>query len=283
MSPNPAPLTPDQVDELLSAELDGEFDAAAADLGLTVAEARALLSEAPGATARRNALSSARDALAAVPAVDEVTGARLRSAALGAFRETRDEPATPGRSRRWLITASGAIAVALIGVFALAAVNQSSHTKSTESASRVAANTPAPSHVQPPAGSGSGPTPNGLGVQSIIGSFSNTRDLARAALGSYAKTAQKGAATDATAVQRSEFSSSTISLSTDQAAGAFAATSPQCSTRPSSVAPDDRLVGASNATLAGKRVVARVYSHGTQFVVVVLRPDCSVVAIEHVS
>ena len=45
----------------------------------------------------------------------------------------------------------------------------------------------------------------------------------------------------------------------------------------------DRLVGASNATLAGKRVVARVYSHGTQFVVVVLRPDCSVVAIEHVS
>jgi len=285
MSPNPAPLTPDQVDELLSAELDGEFDAAAADLGLTVAEARALLSEAPGATTRRAALASARDALAAVPAVDEVTGARLRAAAADAFRDESATRSTPRRSHRWLVYASGGIAAALIGVFALAAVNQSSRTKSAESASRVAANTPPPSHVQPRAGSGSGATPAGLSVQSSVGSFSNSRDLARAAFDSYTKTTEKdAAATAATSpVPRSEFSSSTISLSTDQAAGAFTATPPQCSTRPSSVAPDDRLVGATNATLAGKPVVARVYSHGTQFVVVVLRPDCSVVAIEHVS
>ncbi len=59
------PLEPDVVDELWSAELDGEFDAAAADLGLSADAARARLAATPGANARRQALELARDALRA--------------------------------------------------------------------------------------------------------------------------------------------------------------------------------------------------------------------------
>ena len=59
------PLEPDVVDELWSAELDGEFDAAAADLGLSADAARARLAATPGANARRQTLEQARDALRA--------------------------------------------------------------------------------------------------------------------------------------------------------------------------------------------------------------------------
>ena len=58
-----APLDADTVDELLSAELDGEFDAAARDVGLSVTDARARLDATPGARERRSALAAARDAL----------------------------------------------------------------------------------------------------------------------------------------------------------------------------------------------------------------------------
>lgn len=46
MNEHPAPLEPEPLDELLSAELDGEFAAAARDLGLSVDEATARLRDA---------------------------------------------------------------------------------------------------------------------------------------------------------------------------------------------------------------------------------------------
>ena len=67
MNDTPAPLTSDQVDELLSAELDDDFDAAARDLGLEPDDARVPLHATPGTDARRRrSLVAARDALAAV-------------------------------------------------------------------------------------------------------------------------------------------------------------------------------------------------------------------------
>lgn len=79
------PLPPETVDELLSAELDGELDAAAADLGLDPEQARAVVA----AQGERYALLGAsREALADVAPLDELTRRRLVSAAVGA----------PGRS-----------------------------------------------------------------------------------------------------------------------------------------------------------------------------------------
>ena len=59
-SPPPERFTPDQVDELLSAELDSEFDAAAIAIGLTPSEAAARLEATPGVASRRAALRIAQ-------------------------------------------------------------------------------------------------------------------------------------------------------------------------------------------------------------------------------
>jgi hypothetical protein len=61
MNDNPAPLTADQVDDLLSAELDGELAAAAADLGLDLADAR------PRSTPRPASPNGARSSRRRVP------------------------------------------------------------------------------------------------------------------------------------------------------------------------------------------------------------------------
>ena len=57
----PHPLLPDDVDLLLSAELDGDFDAAADDLGLHPDEARARLAVTEGVEARRVAFAAAHE------------------------------------------------------------------------------------------------------------------------------------------------------------------------------------------------------------------------------
>ena len=79
MTDSPDPLAPDVVDELLSAELDGEFDAAAADHDLDPAAARARLEATPGIDERRTALAAARAALAVTPVADDVRRAHARN------------------------------------------------------------------------------------------------------------------------------------------------------------------------------------------------------------
>jgi hypothetical protein len=103
----------DATDEALSALLDGELGAFAADHGTTEAEARAALDAWPGTAARLGALSRARDAAATpVPPLDEVTRRRLVGAAL---------PAAPapahgtGRPRgTWLGVAAAAVVLLLV-------------------------------------------------------------------------------------------------------------------------------------------------------------------------
>ncbi|MDQ1510774.1 MAG: hypothetical protein QOG50_2618, partial [Actinomycetota bacterium] len=53
------PLSPDAVDALLSADLDGDLEGAALDLGFSASEAIAALGATPGVDARRVALSRA--------------------------------------------------------------------------------------------------------------------------------------------------------------------------------------------------------------------------------
>jgi len=81
MTTTPEPLDPELLDELVSADLDGEFDAACADLGLDPAGARDRIAATPGSGERRAALAAARDALAEPVPVDDVLAARLRAQA----------------------------------------------------------------------------------------------------------------------------------------------------------------------------------------------------------
>ena len=91
------PLTPDAVDELLSAEIDGEFDAAALDLGYEPADARELLEGVPGVSERRAALTRAAGATQVPPLPEgarEALLARVRTATAG-----NRSPAGQERSR----------------------------------------------------------------------------------------------------------------------------------------------------------------------------------------
>lgn len=102
------PLPPETVDELLSAALDGELDAAAADLGVDLETARAAVS-AHGE--RQEQLARARDAVADVQPLDEVTRRRLVSGAMAAAA-----PAVGAPRRRPAFAVGGVAAAALVAL-----------------------------------------------------------------------------------------------------------------------------------------------------------------------
>jgi hypothetical protein len=115
-TPTPEPLASDVVDELLSALVDDEFDAAALDLGMTPDEARARLAATPGVAARTRAIDEARAELASTPPLDALTRRRLVNRALPPVYEGRRN-----RTAQWLLSAAGVAAVIAL-VFALIAL-----------------------------------------------------------------------------------------------------------------------------------------------------------------
>jgi hypothetical protein len=128
------PLSPDVVDELLSADLDGEFGRAAADLGFTPDEARTALDAAPGLAERRAALSRARDVLAMQPVLEREWESRFVVAAADRFtddfRDARDPRGWFANNWRALV-AGGAAAAAVAGFVALGAANGGSESRAS--------------------------------------------------------------------------------------------------------------------------------------------------------
>jgi len=273
MTDTPAPLTPDQVDELLSAELDGELDAAADDLGLSSEQAHALLAAAPGIEGRREALQAARDALTAAPELDELADARLRNAALDAFRTERGNLAKPRHTYRWLAYAAGGVAAALIGMFVITASSHSSSPK--ESAAARAPSVAAPATTQPKrVDIASGATTNAAADSVALGSFSTTKQLANTAFGAYSRALT--ATSDAYAAAPEARSASGAGA----AKASLAHPVDACLNAARTHAGHDELVSVTNAMLGGKPVVVHVFAHGKQLLVVVQRPECSYVATE---
>lgn len=121
---NDPSLPNDARDELLSAELDGGLDDAAADLGLTAAAARERIAATPGAATRRELLAAARDVGSTPPVLPEPTRQALVDAALARAGTPGDELATrrAAKSRtRFLVAVSGAAAaLALVTGLAIA-------------------------------------------------------------------------------------------------------------------------------------------------------------------
>jgi hypothetical protein len=109
------PLAPQVVDALLSADLDGDFDAAARDHGLTPATARARLAATGGVDARARALAASREALATVEPLSASARSALVAVARGATRPATDELATR-RSRRPVTARFAGVAVAAAAV-----------------------------------------------------------------------------------------------------------------------------------------------------------------------
>jgi hypothetical protein len=121
MSTTPEPLDTDAVDLLLSAELDGDLDGAARDLGIDPADARARLAATPGTDARRDALVAAQAASRALPALVPASRAALlasvheeRAPGTDDLAPRRAARATPPWTRRFALAGAAAAAVLLV-------------------------------------------------------------------------------------------------------------------------------------------------------------------------
>jgi len=136
-------LSPDVVDELLSADLDGEFDRAATDLGFTPVDARAALDADSGVADRRAALSRARNILGMQPALETERKSRLVAAAVDVvtdnLRDVRDRRGSFANKVR-LFVAAGAAAAVIAGISVLAVTHRGS--ESTASTASPSASSP---------------------------------------------------------------------------------------------------------------------------------------------
>ncbi len=241
---------PSEIDELLSAELDGELADAAADLGITEAEARARLASTPGIEQRRAALSRARDALTAAPELDELVAARLRAKAVraAAGERSRDDDSRRARRRdRWLAVAGVAAAAAVVlGLVATVGHN------GTGSKSLARGVTPTANPAQANAGAAA-PTSSGFGTAADAAKL--VQQVVRRLESSRAFTSEKQAATPSADSARAP------QLACADTAARVAGTG---------AAP----VATGNATLAGRPVWVAVYGRAGAYQVVVLSQDC---------
>jgi hypothetical protein len=143
------PLSQETLDELLSADIDGELERAAEELGFTLEGARAAVAS-PDAAIRRDALVHARDVLATRAELEPDDAARLVAAALARADEHRaaPQPVVPlskhrFRNARRALIGIGTAAAVIAGVVALSASNPASQSKSSIAASSAATTAPA--------------------------------------------------------------------------------------------------------------------------------------------
>jgi hypothetical protein len=150
MNDEAAPLQPEELDEVLSADIDGELAAAASDRGCDDDVLRARIAATPGSAARREALVAARRALADAPQLDELVAARLRAKAVQAAEagEGDRRAAQPRRRKQRLLTASGiAAAILVFAAVAVALRHSGSSTSKSSSAGGTSNSSGAPPRV----------------------------------------------------------------------------------------------------------------------------------------
>jgi len=248
----PEPLSDDERDELLSADLDGELAAAAADFGLDLEAARRRIAATPGADARRRELAAAQALGAQTNRVDEPVLARLRAKAVQAGNEAH---AVRARTRRRRVARGAAIAAAaavLLSVAIVAALVRSNPRHTTSSSAAAPVSTPSSQAIAP------APSPN----DAASGSYADVQSLMTAVSDS---------------VRRDSLAANGTYQPTAGAASRSAARG-RC-------APEfDRLGGTgepvvdSNALVEGRPVYVRAYVQAHATLVIVLSRDCRLLA-----
>jgi hypothetical protein len=281
MNDIPAPLTAEQVDDLLSAELDGEFAAAATDLGLEVSEAHARLDATPGIAERRAQFAAASAAIADVAELDDVTERRLRAAAVAAADD--DVRDLRKRRRRAWIGAVGAAAV-VVAVLGIAAVAKHDSTGGSSSSAAGAAKQE-PVALSPTTGldvpfTDLGNLANGAALQK------NVRDaLIHPASGQDTESLHLSAGVPSAAV------GTATTLITNAASSDFYDASGKLSSADAALPPIQRCdatarlaadaksppVLYATATLNHQPVTVFVYVHGTEYAIIASDKGCKVV------
>jgi hypothetical protein len=280
------PLSPDAVDALLSADLDGDLEGAARDLGFSASEAIAALSATPGVDARRVALSRARDLIAARPGVelpveDRLVARALAGDELATIRERR------GRNqRRWrVLVAAGSVAAAIAVIVGISSMSTTSSSKSSSAAQLT---TPAPEGAQ--SGKGTSRTPSAA-VASPPDFGDVTRDdalraparqlLSRSLSGASADAGNQSLSTAKAAAPTtpSPVDLPTGSLQAGRAKYSFRAVLPACdSTAAQRINSPARPAFVATGTVAGAPVVILIYNGaGKPYADVIRVSDCTLV------
>ncbi len=266
MTDTPRPLDPEHVDELLSADLDGELAGAAADLGYAADDVRAQIAADPALQARRAALEQARRELGTYAPLDEVTSARMRNAAHAELRR-------PGRARLYAIAGGLAAAIVIVVVVAAIAVG-SSHSSSTKSAASEAV----------PNATGTSSTP-ALPAPATTGVDYGTAANIDALVARIDRTATKGAVEAPVAVSNGPATSLQHRDYADGTGGSGAAASTGTSLMACELAgqgaagPNAQLRERGTATVGGQPVSVWVYTRGgAPDLVVVIDSHCKPVA-----
>ena len=297
----PASLAPESLDDLLSAELDGEFTAAARELGLSVDDAEARIRATPGADERRVALAQARGLLAVAPPIDELLAGRLRAKAVRAAEAEHAHHAADRRRRNRILLSACGIAAAIAAIVAVATgVNGFHPDYSSSSKSASIASPPTERRLTPS---------THAAATAALGSFADSRSLAVAAVQQDAVTRDRAkgslqttfgasdgrvaATTTApelgqnvaspSAEQVDTPAKSSADKSTGRSTGnqydASAASAANCNAPPEVPAGAAPVLRAT-ATLAGKPVVVLVFANATEHVVVIEDTHCKLVNLQ---
>jgi hypothetical protein len=267
MNPTGEPLDQHALDELLSADVDGELAAAAADLGLTGDEARAAISS-PAAIARRAAIAGAAEAIGAFVPFDDDAAARLVTESLTRGRE--DDELAVARQRRKGRTDTARVVAVLAGSAAAVIaviVGLSNLSMSSNDANSAATRMP----VERATTSDGAPTPGPL----ALGDVSDTKQLRRrveAQLQSPLSSPQPGGSTTSFRVKSGPPPKE--SYAADDAAQRLQL---QCTPAARTAAGGAAPVLAGNARSHGRTVVVYVFRRGAGYDVVVVDQGCSVV------
>jgi hypothetical protein len=320
MSDDVSPLEPNELDELLSADFDGELGAAARDHGSDVETLRARIAATPDAGTRRDELAAARELLAEAPEMDELLAARLRAKAVSAAaaqRERRDDARRRRRSR--VVMSTSGIAAAILLVIAAVAAGRAHHDGTSRASSASNESSASPLTVSPAAAAapraGSTGTP---GVpapapdETALGSYRNAQTLASVAVRvANARDVQKkrldqnstryaagpglsqplavsettkptGAKVATSGNGAATFGDAQSSSTADAPATNGAAQTVRCAT-PASPTPGDQFVLRADATLAGEPVTVFVFAGHGDHTVVVVSATCTLLNVQNLS
>lgn len=276
MNDDTSPFEPNELDELLSAELDGELAAAARDLGLSVAEVSERRRATPGAEDRRAALAAARDLLSEPPEIEELLAARLRAKAVRAGEEENaSRRGDRSRRRRQILLAGGGLAAAIAAVVGIAAGLSGGRSGTSAAGAKRAVGAPA------------APKPTTRGPVTALGPFTNVHALALAAVSG--ANGQQSGSKPATAVGQpaqglsNDSAQETPSAARSTGKGTFNTSlgvgTGQC-TSPSEVQRGDTLVLRATASLSGKAVVVLVFTGNAEHTVVVEDTNCRLLNVQ---
>ena len=304
MDDDTTPLQPEELDELLSAELDDELEAAERDLGMSTGAAAARLRATPGTAERRAALSAARDLLSVAPEIEELLGARLRAKAVRAAEETNATRAGDLRDRRRrFLLAAGGIAAAIAAVIGVAAGVSGSGSGSSKASSAPASRASTPEKAATADGRAPGPAP-------ALGSFSDAHALAVTAVSRAPSTVDDSTDRDVAQQAGGRATSTTTSAGTPSksnqilggsgyksaanqpttapaASGATRSTDRAALAAAACAAPPQLLLSApvlrATATLSGKPVVVLVFAGAREHTVVVEDTNCALLNVQMLS